>query len=271
MKVSKSNKSVVSANKRSVNAPQIQPEGTVVTTKQQVPNNGIIDVCKAIMEILADVRWEYGNPKSERIFKTVQIDDGQFERIVRNGVNMEYELAFPAVFIHFTNTRYLVSQQRIGEGRAELRIRYILNRLNTHDTKDDVHLEGFYVMNRIDQDISEKKTNYDCLNTRCQLVYWDQPNSFDNGLQPWWLTYDVWFRETSIWITRNKIQKYIVTPPFTNHADQDNPEVMNPDGHTNLDHPTLYNDATRFVTSGGFPPSVNPNTPSQNNSEQGGS
>lgn len=42
--------------------------------------------------------------------------------------------------------------------------------------------------------------------------------------------------------------KKFVCPPFTNHADQDPTiEGVNPDNHTNLDHPKTYDEATDYT------------------------
>src|SRR5574344_641 len=164
MIIDKKSGSVISGNSNSTLAPTTD-NSEVVAVPEQMPQNGIIEVCKAIMEILSNVRWEWGNEHSEKIFKTVQWDDGQFERIVKKGRNEEYEIAFPAVFVHFTDTYYLVQQSRIGQGRANLRIRFVLNRLNTHDKEHQ--LDGLYVSQRIDQEIQEHKNEYDCLADRC--------------------------------------------------------------------------------------------------------
>lgn len=242
MIVDKRNGQVISGNQTSTSALQAEDSG-VYDVPQQVPDGGIIDVVKAIKEILKNVRWEYGVADSERIFKTVQWDDGQYERIVRKGINTEYEVAFPAAFVHFVDTQYLVSQKRIGEGRAKLRIHFILNRLNTHD--EEVELDPLYVAQRIDQEIVEHKGEYDCLSERCQLVYWDFPLSFDFGLQPGWLTYEIWFRETNIWVNRRKIKRHVVLTPFTNHSDQT--DEANEYGHTNENHPVDFDASTGFV------------------------
>ena len=63
------------------------------------------------------------------------------------------EIAFPAVFIHFTNVRYLVQQQRIGEGRATMRVRFILNTLNNQD--EDKECYPFYVFQKINMAIQD--------------------------------------------------------------------------------------------------------------------
>lgn len=245
MIVDKKNGQVISGNQASTSAPQTTEPDGVVEVPQQIPTGGIIDVLKAIIAILKEVRWEYGVADSPKIFRTVKLDDGQYERIIKKSGNTEYEVAFPAAFVHFVDTEYLVSQQRIGEGRAKLRIHFILNRLNVHD--DEVEFDPYYVMERIDQEITEHKGEYDCLSERCQLVYWDFPLSFDYGLQPGWLTYEIWFREGNIWINRKKVYKHMVLTPFTNHSDQT--AEANENNHTNADHPVDFDAATTFVDS----------------------
>ena len=247
MIVDKKNNKVISGNKTSAvssptEKPKEQPEKPL-----QVESNGPMDVLKAMKEILRSVTWEYGVPGSPKIFATVQIDDGQYERIISPSGNKEETLGFPAAFVHFINWRYLVQQSRINEGRAELRIRFILNSLNVHEDGHD--MDVYYVAERIHQTIQESISEYECLQERCQLEYVDPMESFDHGLQPCWMTYEIWFKQRNIWVTRNKIYKKFVCPPFTNHADQDPTiEGVNPNEHNNLDHPRTYNDATDFIT-----------------------
>lgn len=218
----------------------------------QVPSGGIIDAFLAVKEILSNVRWVYGDSHSPKIFNKVYLDDGQFERICKNGKNPEDGIAFPACFIHFVNIHWLKPSGMVKEGRAELRIRYILNRLNIHDS-NETETEGFYVGERIKQEIELHKDEYKALQERCTLDYFDQVNSFDKGLQPWWMSFDVWFKETNIWVTRNIKKVHIVFPPFVNHSDQDKPE-QNPNGHTDSNHKIDYDDVSRFVYSGVIPP-----------------
>lgn len=245
MIVDKKNNKVISGNKTSALAPQEQPQEKP-KKPIQVESNGPMDVLKAMKEILRSVTWEYGVPDSPKIFKTVQIDDGQYERIISPSGNKEETLGFPAAFVHFINWRYLVQQSRINEGRSELRIRFILNSLNVHEDGHD--LDVYYVAERIHQTIQENISKYECLQERCQLEYVDPMESFDHGLQPCWMTYEVWFKQRNIWATRNKIYKKFVCPPFTNHADQDPTiEGVNPDEHTNLDHPKTYDEATDYI------------------------
>lgn len=245
MIVDKKNNKVISGNKASsVVLPTPPPEKPV--KPQQIASNGPIDVLNAMKEILRSVTWEYGVENSPKIFKTVQVDDGQYERIISPQGNKEETLGFPAAFVHFINWRYLKQTARINEGRAELRIRFILNSLNVHEDGHDVDI--YYVADRIQQTIQESIPKYECLQERCQLDYVDPAESFDHGLQPCWMTYEVWFKQKNITYARNVIYKKIVCPPFTNHADQ-NPEIegVNPDGHNNLDHPRTYDEATGYI------------------------
>lgn len=245
MIIDKKNNKVISGNKTSALAPEAPPQEKPVKPIQ-VESNGPMDVLKAFKTILREVKWEYGVPDSPAIFKTVQIDDGQYERIISPSGNKEETLGFPAAFVHFINWRYLVQQSKINEGRAELRIRFILNSLNVHE--DDHDMDVYYVAERIHQTIQENISKYECLQERCQLEYIDPMESFDHGLQPCWMTYEIWFKQKNIWITRNKMYKKFVCPPFTNHADQDPTiEGVNPDNHTNLDHPKTYDEATDYT------------------------
>ena len=181
MIIDKKNNKVISGNKTSALAPEAPPQEKPVKPIQ-VESNGPMDVLKAFKTILREVKWEYGVPDSPAIFKTVQIDDGQYERIISPSGNKEETLGFPAAFVHFINWRYLVQQSRINEGRAELRIRFILNSLNVHE--DDHDMDVYYVAERIHQTIQENISKYECLQERCQLEYIDPMESFDHGLQP---------------------------------------------------------------------------------------
>lgn len=245
MIVDKKNNQVVSGNKAS----SMASDGPVHESKPskpiQVASNGPMEVLNAIKAILRDVTWEYGVPGSPKIFKTVQVDDGQYERIISPTGNMEETMGFPAAFVHFIEWRYLVQQSRINEGRALLRIRFIMNSLNVHEDGHD--LDVYYVAERINQTIQESISKYECLQERCQLQYIDPMESFDRGLQPCWMTYEIWFRQPNVWVQRNKIYKKFVCPPFTNHADQDKSiDDVNPNHHTNLDHPKTYDEATGY-------------------------
>lgn len=232
MIIDKKSKKVVSNNQASANAKK--EEAAPVEKPEQIEANGAIAIIDAFKEMLRSVTWEYGVAGSPKIFKTVQYDDGQYQRIVRKtGGNLEEGIAFPAAFVHMVDVHWNVTAQRFNDGLATLRIRFILNRLNTHDDGHDTDV--YYVAERINQTVLEQKSNYDCLAKRCVLQYVDPMESFDNSLQPCWMTYDIRFTTTNIWVTRNKTYKRLVAPPFTNHADQ-NEESRSQTDHTNLSH-----------------------------------
>lgn len=180
--------------------------------------NALCEICKAIKKILLTIKEDPDNPDSDPYFKTIKINNGQLGRIKNNTRNNEYAVAFPAVFLHFIDVRYLVAQSRINEGRATMRIQYVLNNLNNSD--DKVEMDGFKMFQRIHRAIMDNKTNYPALTERFQLQYFDQLESFDDGLQPYWINYEVWFTDYSAERYRKYKEVYIVVPPFTNHSDQ---------------------------------------------------
>lgn len=246
MIIDKKNKTVISNNSKSANA-KTETTGEVVEKPEQIEANGAIEVIHSVMAILREVTWEYGVDDSPKIFKTVQYDDGQYNRIIRKtGGNLEEGIAFPAAFVHLIDVNWNVTAQRFNEGMATLRIRFVLNRLDTHNAKHDTDV--YYVAERVHQTITELKGNYDCLSERCVLQYVDPMESFDNSLQPCWMTYDIRFRTTSIWISRKKVKRRIVQPPFTNHADQDQSDPANNlFGHDNLSHKdSTYDVRTKY-------------------------
>lgn len=186
-------------------------------TIEEVQLNPLEQVYYATRRALREIHVNPDDDTSPLLFKTIKIDNGQFERVVRSKGNTEYGIAFPAAFIRFVNVRYLVAQQRIGEGRATMRIRFVLNDLNNSDEKVETH--GFRVFQQINEAIQDAKNTEPALNERCNLTYFDMPESLDNGLQPYWVDYEIWFRSTSGFQYRNWVDRYLVIPPFTNHSD----------------------------------------------------
>ncbi len=211
---------------------QTQIEEPTVTLPETVALNPIIEIYKAVKRALQTIREDAENPLSPQLFKTIAIDNGQFSRIIHD-TNMEMEVAFPAVFIHFINVNYLVQQQRIGEGRATMRVRFILNTLNNSD--EDKECLPFEVFQRVNIAIQDAKNYEPALNERCNLTYFDMPTT-SNMLQAYWVDYEVWFRETSAFKYRNWVERYVVIPPFTNHSDQE-PE-SNENDHLDHSEPT---------------------------------
>ena len=90
-----------------------------VSIPEEVTKNPFAEMYYAVKRALLTVRENPEDPTSSPFFKTIAIDNGQYLRIIRD-TNLEMEVAFPAIFVHFVNVRYLVQQQRIGEGRLPM-------------------------------------------------------------------------------------------------------------------------------------------------------
>ena len=174
------------------------------------------EIYKSIKKTLLNIPKDTAFPDGEKLFKTVKIDNGQFERIISPNGNTEYDIPFPAAFVRFINVRYLVEQNRTSEGRATMRIRYVLNRLNNQT--DENELEPLYTFDRINNAIQDAKDEEVSLSERCNLQYWDMPLS-TNMLQAYWLDYEIYFKADESYQYRNWIQRKIITPRFTNFSD----------------------------------------------------
>jgi hypothetical protein len=216
------------------------PQENYDVTLEEVENNALVDVYLAARRTLEALHINPNDINSPKLFQTVKLDNGQFDRIIRSRGNTEYAVGFPAVFIRFVNVRYLVQQQRIGEGRATMRVRFILNNLNNSD--DDIETEGFKIFQRINIALQDAKDYEPAFNERLNLTFFDMPEIQDNGLQAFWIDYEIWFRENSAFQYRNWITRYLVAPPFTNHSDAPEHDT---EGHGNHTTPT-YDDATRL-------------------------
>lgn len=213
-----------------------------IITPELVAENPFVNMFNAVKRAILTVREDEENTASPPLFKTIMIDNGQFLRLIRDD-NLESEIAFPAIFVHFTNVRYLVQQQRIGEGRATMRVRFIMNTLNNQDIETEC--DPFIIFQRLNVAIQDAKDREPALNERCNLMFFDMPTT-TNMLQAYWIDYEVWFRESSAWKYRNWVKRYLVLPPFTNHSDQ-KPE-HNEDHHEDHKKPT-YNEISGFVPS----------------------
>lgn len=223
--------------------PNIKKEdNSSITTPELVAENPFVNMFNAVKRAILTVREDEENIASPPLFKTIMIDNGQFLRLIRDD-NLESEIAFPAIFVHFTNVRYLVQQQRVGEGRATMRVRFILNTLNNQDIETEC--DPFIIFQRINVAIQDAKDREPALNERCNLMFFDMPTT-TNMLQAYWIDYEVWFRESSAWKYRNWVKRYLVLPPFTNHSDQ-KPE-HNENNHENHKTPT-HKEVSGFVPS----------------------
>jgi hypothetical protein len=228
---------MIKEKRPSVQLPET-PAETEITVPEAVDVNPFVEMFSAVKRAILTVKENPLNPQSAPLFKTVAIDSGQFQRIVRNE-NTEMEIAFPAVFIHFTNIRYLVQQQRIGEGRATMRVRFILHTLNSRDAEREC--DPFIVFQRLNTAIQDAKDREAALNERCNLTYFDMPLT-TNMLQAYWIDYEVWFREASAWKYRHWVPRHLVMPPFTNHDDAPQRDTEGHGNHLNPD----YSEVSRF-------------------------
>lgn len=211
-----------------------QPDDSTASTQETislseaVESNAMIEAYKAIRSILAAIPSDPNDENSEPLFKTIKLDNGQMDRIKMNTKNNEYGIAFPAVFIHYIDIYYNVGTAKISEGRGTMRIHYVLNRLNNSDDGEEGELEGLAVYKRIISAIESKKTTFPALINRFQLEYWDQPESFDDGVQPYWIDYQIWFNDYTAYRYKDYVDAYAIEPPYTNFSDQN--ETANPDG-----------------------------------------
>ena len=96
------------------------------------------------------------------------------------------------MFIHWINVRYLVQQQRIGEGRATMRVRFILNTLNNAD--EDKGMRGVCGLPAAQCNHTGYQNHEPALSE--QQPYFDMPLSANMfaGVR---MNYEVWFRESS--------------------------------------------------------------------------
>lgn len=143
-------------------------DNSSITTPELVAENPFVNMFNAVKRAILTVREDEENIASPPLFKTIMIDNGQFLRLIRDD-NLESEIAFPAIFVHFTNVRYLVQQQRVGEGRATMRVRFILNTFNNQDIETEC--DPFIIFQRINVAIQDAKDREPALNERCNLMF----------------------------------------------------------------------------------------------------
>jgi hypothetical protein len=201
--------------------------------QEAVETNAMIETYKAVRKILESIKEDPNDPDSPPLFKTIKLDNGQLTRIKHDEYNKEYGIVFPAVFIHFIDIYYNVGTSSIADGKGTMRIHYVLNRLNNSD--DEVECEGLAVYKRIIAAIEEQKSSFPALVYRFQLQYWDQPLSFDDALQPYWIDYQIWFQDFTSYAYKNYKDVYVTVPPFTQPSDQN--EIANPDHSPNFAEP----------------------------------
>lgn len=211
----------------------VVPQPELDEVQEVVETNVMVEAYKAVRKILKSISKDPKDPNSPPLFKTIKLDNGQLNRIKYNEYNKEYGIVFPAVFIHFINIYYNVGAANIAEGKGTMRIHYVLNRLNNSD--DDVECEGMEVYKRIVSAIEANKGDFPALVSRFQLSYWDQPLTFDDALQPYWIDYQIWFNDFTAYAYKNYKDVYVTVPPFTQPSDQN--DTANPDHIPNHEYP----------------------------------
>ena len=211
----------------------VVPDHESDEVQEVVETNAMVEAYKAVRKILESIPKDSKDPNSPPLFKTIKLDNGQLNRIKYNGNNQEYGIVFPAVFIHFINIYYNVGTSNIADGKGTMRIHYVLNRLNNSD--DEVECEGLEVYKRIVAAIESKKSDFPALVYRFQLDYWDQPLTFDDALQPYWIDYQIWFQDFTSYAYKDYKDVYVTVPPFTQPSDQN--EIANPDHIPNHEYP----------------------------------
>lgn len=212
---------------------EISETPPLTNIQELVKTNAMIEAYKAVRKILSEIKRNPDDPNSPPLFRTIKLDNGQLSRIKGSKLNTEYGIAFPAVFIHYINVYYNVGTSKISEGKGTMRIHYVLNRLNNSDDEDET--EGLRVHDQIVSAIEANKHLFPALVQRFQLEYWDQPLSFDDGLQPYWIDYQIWFQDFTAYQYKDYVDVYITQPPFTQPSDQN--EIANPDHIPNWDEP----------------------------------
>lgn len=193
--------------------------GTKVTVEEAYEVNPLVDIFNALREILSTIKVDERDENSPSLFRTIQIENGQVDRILNKKENTEYAIPFPAVFIHFININWLVNTGNIGEGRGECRIKVVMNTLNNSDK--DEQTEMYRVFQRVNRAINDNKEKWSALTKRFQLTYFDPMESMPTGLQYFWITYEVHFQDYTAATSRNYVERHLVVPPYTNHSDQD--------------------------------------------------
>lgn len=221
----------------------VKTRQTRITEQEAAETNAMVEAYKAVRQILAAIPRDPNDPNGEPLFKTIKLDNGQMSRIKMNTFNNEYAIAFPAVFIHYIDIYYNQGTAKISEGRGTMRIHYVLNRLNNSDDGDEGEQEGLNVFSRIVAAIEANKASFPSLVSRFQLQYWDQPLSFDDGVQPYWIDYQIWFSDYTAYRYKDYVDTYVVQPPYTNFSDQN--EIANPE-HTPDDKTITYDETSEL-------------------------
>lgn len=228
-----------------------------VTMMEAYEINPMEDALVAIMEILTDnllqgpdgkiVVRKIGEsfPKDlyKPFFRTIQVENGQIDRLIHTRENTEDVVPLPAIFHHFIDMHWNVGTGTIGGCRAVYRMKVVLNNLDIDQYA--TQMSAYRVAHAIINCLSLYTPKYSAFTQRFQLDYFDPMESWTKGIQYFWLQYQIHFRDYSTYAYRYYIERHVVCPPFTDHSDQ-LPE-NNDFGHENHDD-REYDEASKYIT-----------------------
>lgn len=221
------------------------------TEEEAFEGNGMADLYETVAAIIKDMPKDPKDPNGPKLFGTVAWNMGQLNHLRNKGFN-DFSVVFPACLIHFINVYWNVGVNRINQAYADMRICVVLNRLNTADAA--YQTEGVRTIQRIMTALGNNVKISGTLTNRFQPKYFDQVEIFDNGLQVYWLTYQVRFSDYSNYTKKNLVKAYLVAPPFTDFDDM-KPEY-NEDNHKNVDRP--IEEGSGFTDSSQIVPEATP-------------
>lgn len=177
---------------------------------------------KQLFLYVRDVLRAIEDPSNQgkKLFKTVKHNNNQFENIMNTVENKELPYMFPAAFISFIGIRYKLTQNNVNEGSGLLRVRYILERLNSFEDEFETEIYDYAdIVNAALMDAQEQSlgTENNFID-RFSLQNFDEPSA-PNNLQACWLDYEIKFRDYSSDKTRDWVERTLITPSFTNWDD----------------------------------------------------
>lgn len=176
-------------------------------------------------------------------FRTIQVENGQIDRLIHTKENTEDVIPLPAVFHHFIDMHWDVGAGTIGTCKAIYRMKVVLNNLDIDQY--DTQMSEYRVAHAIINCFSLHTAKYSAFTQRFQLDYFDPMETWTKGIQYFWLQYQIYFRDYTTYAFRNYVERHVVCPPFTNHSDQ-LPE-SNEMGHE--DHlEKTYDEAAKYMT-----------------------
>lgn len=227
-----------------------------VDINEAVEINAIEDSIAAVMDLLTKYLLEDENGKLHVVlqdevpnyklyhpyFRTIQVENGQIDRLINTKSNGEGVVPLPGCFVHFIDMHWDVGAYSIGSCKAMMRFKVVLNDLAI-DTYD-VQMHCYRVAHAMINCFNEHKGEYSAFTERFQLDYLDVLETWTKGIQYFWLTYQVYLHDYITYSQKHFVERHVVCPPWTNHDDQD-PDIneMNHDDHEHM----TYDEASNFI------------------------